>query len=223
MDAAYSAEGKTLSILGDSYSTFAGHIPEGQATYYPRPEAVPDVLRVEDTWWHQLASSRGMRILANDSYSGSTVCADVRDGQPPESAFIVRMHRTLSGAGIGGERPDVIVLFGATNDSWLDRRIGQVQFDGFTQEDLHAVLPAYCHMAAYVTQHNPQARVLCVINDIIKPEIRAGMLAAARHVHAEPVELADIDRACGHPTRLGMRRIAKQIARALELAPGGAP
>ena len=62
-----------------------------------------------------------------------------------------------------------------------------------------------------------------VINDIIKPEIRAGMLAAARHVHAEPVELADIDRACGHPTRLGMRRIAKQIARALELAPGGAP
>ena len=49
------------------------------------------------------------------------------------------------------------------------------------------------------------------------------MLAAARHVHAEPVELADIDRACGHPTRLGMRRIAKQIARALELAPGGAP
>ena len=117
----------------------------------------------------------------------------------------------------------MIVLFGATNDSWLDRRIGQVQFDGFTQEDLHAVLPAYCHMAAYVTQHNPQARVLCVINDIIKPEIRAGMLAAARHVHAEPVELADIDRACGHPTRLGMRRIAKQIARALELAPGGAP
>ena len=95
MDAAYSAEGKTLSILGDSYSTFAGYIPEGQATYYPRPEAVPDVLRVEDTWWHQLAASRGMRILANDSYSGSTVCADVRDGQPPESAFIVRMHRTL--------------------------------------------------------------------------------------------------------------------------------
>ena len=31
MDAAYSAEGKTLSILGDSYSTFAGDIPEGQA------------------------------------------------------------------------------------------------------------------------------------------------------------------------------------------------
>ena len=75
MDAAYSAEGKTLSILGDSYSTFAGYIPEGQATYYPRPEAVPDVLRVEDTWWHQLAASRGMRILANDSYSGSTMCA----------------------------------------------------------------------------------------------------------------------------------------------------
>ena len=216
MDTTYSARGRTLSILGDSYSTFAGHIPEGQATYYPRPENVPDVLRVEDTWWHQLSAGLGMRILANDSYSGSTVCADVRDGQPPESAFIVRMHRTLSGAGIGGERPDVIVLFGATNDSWLDRRIGQVQFSGFTQEDLHAVLPAYCHMAAYVTQQNPQARVLCVINAIIKPEIRAGMLAAARHVHAEPVALTDVDKACGHPTRLGMQQIAEQIARVLE-------
>lgn len=211
--------GGTLSILGDSYSTFEGCIPEGQATYYPRPENVPDVLAVEDTWWWQLAQDRRLRILVNDSYSGSTVCAHVRDGQPPESAFIARMHRSLSRAGIGGEQPDVIILFGGTNDSWLDREIGRVQTDGWSEEDLHRVLPAYCRLVSYVKQHNPQARVLCVVNDILKPEIRSGLLLVARHYGAEPVALTGIDKACGHPTRLGMRQIAGQIGQALDARP----
>ena len=207
---------RLLSILGDSYSTFAGYIPQGQDSYYPNPDRVRDVLTAQDTWWQQLAASRQLRILTNDSYSGSTVCLDVRDGQPPESAFIVRMRRSLSGAGIGGELPDVIVLFGATNDSWLDRRIGQVQFGGWTQEDLHAVLPAYGRLTAYVTQQNPQAQILCVINDAIKPEIQAGLMETALHFRATPVALAGSDKSCDHPTRLGMQQIAAQIAQALE-------
>ena len=40
--------GYTFSMLGDSYSTFKGFIPEGYSCYYPKPDSVDDVLRVED-------------------------------------------------------------------------------------------------------------------------------------------------------------------------------
>ena len=46
-------------ILGDSYSTFNGYIPDGYITYYSeneRPET--DVRRVEETWWHSLLSEK---------------------------------------------------------------------------------------------------------------------------------------------------------------------
>ena len=40
-----------VCILGDSYSTFRGHIPEGNSAYYPYKD-VDDVLQVEHTWWN---------------------------------------------------------------------------------------------------------------------------------------------------------------------------
>ena len=95
--------GRTFGILGDSYSTFQGHIPQGNSCYYPRPDMVDDVLQVEHTWWQPLFARRNMKLLINDSYSGSTVCKDTRPGQGPESAFVYRMHNTLSEKGINGE------------------------------------------------------------------------------------------------------------------------
>ena len=41
-------ENCTVAILGDSYSTFRGFIPEERECYYPSPERVDDVLVVEE-------------------------------------------------------------------------------------------------------------------------------------------------------------------------------
>ena len=42
-------------IFGDSYSTFKGWIPEGNASYYPpTTESRPMIDDVKDTWWHSL-------------------------------------------------------------------------------------------------------------------------------------------------------------------------
>jgi len=206
----------SVVILGDSYSTFEGYVPAHQKTYYPKPEKVPDLTRVEETWWYQLTTRRNMRILVNDSYSGSTVCNHTRDGQPPESAFISRMHVTLSEKGVSGEKPDVIIIFGATNDSWLDRGIGEVRFDNWTQEELRCVLPAYCHLLDYVTRQNPQAEIYCVVNDVLKPEITMGLVKAAEHYGVHVVMLEGIDKSNGHPTVLGMAQIAQQIEREMD-------
>lgn len=221
MERKMNAEAKTRNcsvvILGDSYSTFDGYIPPHQAFYYPNPEKVPGLTRVEETWWHQLTERRGMRILKNDSYSGSTVCNHTRDGQPPESAFISRMHVSLSDEGIGGEKPDVILIFGGTNDSWLDREIGENKYAGWTQEELYRVLPAYCHLLDYVVRQNPGARILCIVNDALKPEIHAGIVEAAAHYGVQAVELEEIEKEFGHPNVRGMAQIAEQVDRALDL------
>lgn len=207
-----------VCILGDSYSTFKGYIPAGQAVYYPRLEKVADVTEVDHTWWKPLTDRRNMKILINDSYSGSTVCKDTRPGQGPESAFVYRMHNTLNEKGMNGEMPDVIFLFGTTNDSWLDRKVGEVKYENRTEEDLFSVLPAACEMIEYVTQHNPQALVCVLINCGIKDEIRMGLKAAAEHYGATPIVLHDIDKSNGHPTRLGMTQIAQQVEDVLDRA-----
>ena len=198
--------GSSFGILGDSYSTFRGFIPEGNSCYYPYKD-VDDVLQVEHTWWHQLMTKHNMNLLVNDSYSGATVCTNTRDGQPFSSAFTERAKRSFS----GDIKPDYIFLFGCTNDSWLDRTVGEVKFADRTEEDLFCVLPAYSFCLEYLTANNPQAKIVAVINTDLKPEIAAGMQAAAEHYGATLVVLENIDKQKGHPTALGMRQIMEQV------------
>ena len=63
-----------VMILGDSYSTFVGYIPEEyEPHYYPtRPNC--DVLEVEKTWWMQLIQETESKLILISSYSGSTIC-----------------------------------------------------------------------------------------------------------------------------------------------------
>lgn len=202
--------GCSFGILGDSYSTFRGYIPEGNACYYPS-EKVEDVLQVEHTWWYQLMQRHGMKMLVNNSYSGATVCTNTRDGQPFSSAFTERAKKSFS----GDTNPDYIFLFGCTNDSWLERTIGQPKFEVWTEEDLRQVLPAYCFVLDYLTKHNPQSKIVAVVNTQLHPEIHAGILEAAKHYDVTAVVLENIDKQCGHPSALGMRQIAEQIEAAL--------
>jgi len=206
--------GCSAVILGDSYSTFAGCIPEGHFVYYPR-EGIADVRSPEDTWWHQLAAMRGLRILVNDSFSGSAVALRVREGHMPADSFVSRMKVTLSEKGVNGGKPELILIFGGTNDSWIDNEVGQPQYEGWTREDLQRVLPAYCHLLDYVTRNNPQAVVVGVINCDIKPAIQDGMEEVCRHYGASAVRLENVSKISGHPDRVGMMQIARQIDAAL--------
>ena len=199
--------GCTFAILGDSYSTFEGYIPEGNAYYYPRPEAVDDVLRVEDTWWHILMTRNDMQLKINESYSGATVCTTVRDGLPFSSAFTQRVRLSLSGE----TKLDYIFVFGTTNDSWLSRPIGEVKFSDRTEQDVRQVLPAYCDVIEYLREQHPEATVVSVVNTDLKPQIRDGIVCANAHYGALTMELADIEKQNGHPSAAGMRQIADQI------------
>nr|WP_321295384.1 SGNH/GDSL hydrolase family protein [uncultured Sphaerochaeta sp.] len=95
----------TFSILADSISTFAGFVPEENELFYPR-EGV-DVTHVEHTWWHRLIQRTGLRLLTNESYSGSRI--SYTGIRPLTSCFQDEKRQSR----LGG---DLIIIFGGTND-----------------------------------------------------------------------------------------------------------
>ena len=206
-----SLSGCSFGILGDSYSTFQGYIPENYIYYYPAPERVDDVLAVEDTWWHILMRQNDLQLVRNNSYSGSTVCTHVRENHPKSGSFVARAKDYFS----GDVHMDYIFVFGGTNDSWLDRTAGQLQFSDWTEEDLMQFIPAYCNVLDHITKHNPTSKVIAVVNTGLHREIHNGIMDAAIHYGVTVVVLGDIDKQNGHPSALGMRQIAEQIAPAL--------
>lgn len=64
---------KRISVLGDSISTFDGYTPPGGVYYGPSFGSITGVYTPEDTWWMQVIRALGGRLLANNSWSGSTV------------------------------------------------------------------------------------------------------------------------------------------------------
>ena len=101
---------RTVSIVGDSISTFEGYIPEGYATFYPRGE----VTAVEHTWWKQLLDGTGMKLCSNCSWSGSTV---VGRTDSTESAYCAASDRRVADlADADGNPPDYILVAISVND-----------------------------------------------------------------------------------------------------------
>ena len=99
--------GKTVSILGDSISTFKNYVPEGYACFYPYPTA--DVNDVNYTWWMRVVNKLGMSLLKNNSYSGSCVSAGTGSSGTTNDSRLVELTK-------GTERPDIILIFMGAND-----------------------------------------------------------------------------------------------------------
>ena len=109
-------EGKNISILGDSISTFDGISNDGtnanttisgNAVFYPRYE----IDKVEKTWWKQAIDGTGMNLLVNNSWSGSKVTID--NG----AAYRERATELHADTGSNkGANPDIIAVYMGVND-----------------------------------------------------------------------------------------------------------
>ena len=117
-------EGKTISILGDSISTygdFSGGAAasttnstiSGNVPYYK--DSTPFTLTsVNDTWWRQAADALGATVLVNNSWSGSSFSTSTNGNVPAYLERCVQLHDdTGSNA---GEEPDIIAVYMGTND-----------------------------------------------------------------------------------------------------------
>lgn len=209
---------KNILIIGDSYSTFQGYIPEGYSIYY-FGDGKCGVTSVEETWWKRFINETGANLVLNDSWSGSTVCYTGR--QSPEygyrSSFVNRMHLMIKDNFFKKNEIDTVFVFGGTNDSWLDTTPkGEVQLDNFREEDLYSTLPAICYMAKRLKEELPEGNVIFIINTGLDERISSAIKTASEHFGTQYIELSDIDKESGHPTVLGMKEISEQVLNAVK-------
>ena len=196
----------TLAVLGDSYSTFAGFIPEGNACWYnsPADHKRTDVTKVEQTWWWQVANEGGYKLGAIESYSGATICnTGYRDGDYSDRSFVTRCTN------LGN--PDIILICGATNDSWANSPIGDYKYANWKRVDLYFFRPAMAKMLNDIKLHYPNVEVYFILNTELKKEINESVLEVCKHYDVPVIKLEDIDKKSSHPSVKGMKAIAQQV------------
>lgn len=208
---------KNVLIFGDSYSTFAGYIPNGFAVYYSdNGSGETDVSKVSETWWYQLLKESNSELIQNNSWSGSTVCYTGYDGDCSEtSSFICRLNKLACAGFFEKNEINTVFVFGGTNDSWANSPIGKLKYSDWEKEDLFSVLPAFCFFINKLKDILPRADIVCIINTELKPEITDGFKSACKHFGIKQVVLNDIDKLGGHPTVKGMTQIKNQILNSL--------
>ncbi len=200
--------GKSVSILGDSYSTFDGYVtPSNNLVWYDRTP-VPgktDVGKVTQTWWHKFVKDNGYKLCENNSYSGSTICnTGYHDDDYSDRSFISRVGNLGC--------PDVILIFGGTNDSWAGSPVGEYKYDNWSRYDLYSFRPAMAYMLSEISDRYPNVEVYVILNDDLKDDIDNSVKEVCRHYGVDCIELKEIDKMSGHPTIKGMTQIADQVA-----------
>lgn len=203
---------KSISILGDSYSTFQGYLqPDTNAVWYwDNVEAMnTDVHHVRETWWHQFIKKNGYRLCINNSFSGSTICYSGYKTVGPDftdysdRAFVTRLDKLGC--------PDIIFVFGGTNDSWAGSPIGEYKYSGWTREDLFSFRPAMACLLEKMIDHYPNVKIYFLLNDDLRDEIDESVKTICSHYEVDLIELVDIHKINGHPSVKGMRQICEQI------------
>ena len=196
--------------MGDSYSTYKGYIPEGYHSYYSdERNENPIINGVEKTWWSILANKLNLNIVLNDSFSGSTICNTVRETLTIESSFVSRIDKYTAENFFTENKINTMLIFGGTNDSWIDSPIGKLKYSDLAEDDLKYVLPAFCYLidkAKKVVEN-----LIVIINTDLKQEITQGFSEACEKNAVRYLCLKEIHKENGHPTELGMEQICKQV------------
>ncbi len=204
---------KSVSVLGDSYSTYEGFLtPQTNAVWYELKNGAgkTDVKSVTETWWHQLISRQGWKLCVNNSYSGSTICNRGYDGNDySDRSFLTRMDNLGC--------PDVIFIFGATNDSWSGAPVGEYKYDDIAPSELWTFRPALARMLAWMKDRYVGTEIYFILNDGLRPDIVESVRTICEHYGIKRIELSGIDKKSGHPSVLGMKQIADQIEEVLRI------
>ena len=182
LDVTYQAtglEGKTFSILGDSISSYtdlsSGAAAETTNSTIGANEVyyTTGFLNVyeNDTWWMQAVNQLGLRLLVNNSWSGSCI-RDTHAGTV--GAYVDRCVQLHDDTGENaGDEPDIIAVYLGTNDCVnyqgtlgdaasidYDSLITQTA-EGYVYKEPATTAEAYAIMMHKLTERYPNAEVYC--------------------------------------------------------------
>ena len=204
---AASAQNKKVSILGDSYSTFQGIIPANYSSFYPNDRN--DVVEVEQTWWSLYIKAKGYQLEKNNSWGGTTICGTGYGGMDfSRNNFIARVDSLGT--------PDIIFVFGGTNDAWANSPVGEYQYADWTKEDCKNFRPALACLLDKLQKRYPEAAIYSLLNSELREPINESMREICKHYNVQLIELHDIDKQNGHPSISGMKSICNQLVEAIK-------
>ena len=133
---------KTVSIIGDSISTYEGYNPQGYAVHYTARETERNGLAsVGDTWWMKVIGALDGVLLVNGSYSGSLVSGDAF----PAAASKERITDLKDS---NGSSPDFILGYIGINDFLSGIPVGTFS-------------TAYAKMLSGLREMYPAAKIIC--------------------------------------------------------------
>ena len=205
MLACSSAQTKKVSILGDSYSTFVGIIPANYASFYPNDRN--DVTEIGQTWWSLYLKDKGYQLEKNDSWGGTTICGTGYGGMNTSRTNFISRVDSLG-------NPDIIFVFGGTNDAWANAPIGEYQYSDWTTDDCKNFRPALACLIDMLQKRYANAEICFILNSELKESVNESMREVCKHYNVKLVELHDIEKQNGHPSINGMKSICEQLLEA---------
>ena len=226
--------GATVSILGDSISTYAGWIPTADgvnrehAYTYPREDLLTDVT---ETWWYRVIDGLGAKLGVNDSWRGAMVTGAmaVTTGDTGGNSAYYNLTR-IRNLGSNGT-PDVVIIYGGTNDYGNldglggfdpDLLPGAVDLDGTFTANL---AEAYAQTILRIRYFYPEARIVSILpgptakyyGDDRLAEGNAILAAVCERYSVDCVDPRDFGLTLGdlpdgiHPGPGGMKKIADAV------------
>ena len=198
-------------MLGDSYSTFRGYVDPETNDLWEYYDTI-GVTDVSQMWWHQVATEMDWVMDVNNSFSGSLICNMNAANYYGPHSYLRRMDH------LGN--PDVIFIFGGTNDVWDGAPLGDFVYADWTEEQLCNIRPAAAYMLDWLKQHHPKARMYFMIDLDLCPggipeELRTAFIESMHiitsHYGVECIDLHDVQKSWWHPNARGQESIARQM------------
>ena len=232
-DSSVVAVKKRVAIMGDSYSTFGGWSnrdvagnPNDYYVYYPHICPLTGVDSVEKTWWYMLCQKPEFELEISNSNSGAVISNTHYGGVDvagTDLSFMNRVGKNSFGVDYNGN-PDVILVFGGTNDCWAGVELGKYVYENWSAADLKCFRPAFSKFLSTLQELYPDAIVLNITNNVtagipgLTKSIAESMQNICNHYGVYNIVLKDIEKVDGHPTYKGMQSICNQVYPAVRWA-----
>lgn len=199
-------------ILGDSYSTFEGSIPDGFAIYYYKNKDGFGINSPADTWWGMLFGKVKANLVLNCSWSGTTICNTGYNGDDySDKSFIYRFDKLVADGFFEENKIDTMILFGGTNDCWAYSPIGEKKMKNWTKEDLYYFKPAFCYLIKRIREVLPDVKLLSILNTGFLPVFNDAIVSLSEELCVDTLVLKNIQKLEGHPNKKGMEQICEQV------------
>lgn len=216
----------SISIIGDSYSTFEGWSNKDMDgrkndyyVYFPDGDNSTDVKSVDKTWWYMLCQKPEFELEISNSFSSSVISNTwygQQDVTGTDLSFMNRVGKKASGVDYNGD-PDIILVFGGTNDCWAGVAMGDYVYENWTVKDLKCFRPAFSKLLSSLLELYPDALIYNITNSGVNgapgltATVRESMQYICKHYKIPNIILEDIDKVENHPTYKGMQAICEQV------------